>query len=69
MLRCTQLSTKGVGKHIFFAEGEGFEPSVPIRYNSFQDCRNRPLCQPSKFDRINVNLSFPDKCFSSRSTQ
>ena len=26
MLRCTQLSTKGVGKHPFFAEGKGFEP-------------------------------------------
>ena len=31
----------------YLAEGVGFEPTIPIRYNGFQDRRIRPLCHPS----------------------
>ena len=33
---------------VLLAEGEGFEPPVPQRYNGFQDRRVRPLRQPSR---------------------
>ena len=29
------------------AEAVGFEPTVPVKYNGFQDRRNRPLCHAS----------------------
>ncbi len=31
--------------YVAFCEGnQGFEPRDPVTVNSFQDCRNRPLC-------------------------
>ena len=53
-----------------FAERQGFEPREAIHLNSFQDCRNRPLCHLSELgckDRPFSNIckkSFSATCYT-----
>ena len=43
---------KGFGREL------GIRTPGPVTVNSFQDCRNRPLCQLSLFDNTKLGLSF-----------
>lgn len=42
-------------------ESEGFEPIVPFPTNSFQDCRNKPLCQLSIRARLFIRMEPPPR--------
>lgn len=53
---CTKRGTRSNGRFIarglHVAEGVGVEPTIPVRYDGFQDRCNRPLCHPSAIPRI-----------------
>jgi hypothetical protein len=46
------IKWKGFGREL------GIRTPGPVTVNSFQDCRNRPLCQLSVFDDAKLGFSF-----------